>query len=142
MRLLPDVEFHEDMRLFVWRPCGLLNEASVNKVISALGDLEAAMKEPFNRFADTLGADDVDLNFRYVIHVSLYRRLTYAGRPPVKSAILATESTIIHYAKLHALITQGSPINAQIFHDRKAAAQWLGVSVDRLTAPVAGKQPE
>src|SRR5262249_19024413 len=115
MRLLPDVEFHEDIRLFVWRPCGLLNEASVNKVISALGDLEAAMKEPFNRFADTLGADDVDLNFRYVIHVSLYRRLTYSGRLPIKSAVLATDSTIIHYAKLHALITQGSPINVQIF---------------------------
>ena len=132
MRLLPDVEFHEDIRLFVWRPCGLLNEASVNKVISALGDLEAAMKEPFNRFADTLGADDVDLNFRYVIHVSLYRRLTYSGRPPIKSAVLATDSTIIHYAKLHALITQGSPINVQIFREREAAAQWLGVPTERL----------
>ena len=138
MKLPRDLEFLEDIRLLVWRPLGLLNEASVNKVISTLGDLEAAIKEPFDRFADTLGADEVDLNFRYVIHVSLYRRLTYAGRPPVKSAILATDSTMIHYGKLHALITQGSSINAQVFHERAAAADWLGVPVARLTPPAAG----
>ena len=132
MKLPPDLEFHDDIGLLVWRPRGLLDEASVNKVISALGDLEAARKDPFDRFADTVGADDVDLNFRFVIHVSLFRRLTYSGRPPVKSAILATESTIIHYAKLHAVITQGSPINVQIFREREAAAQWLAVPAERL----------
>ena len=136
MKLPPDLEFHEDIRLLVWRPRGLLDEASVNKVISALGGLEAARKDPFDRFADTLGADDVDLNFRYVIHVSLYRRLTYAGRPPVKSAILATESTIIHYAKLHALMTQGSPINVRIFNNRDSVAEWLEVPIERLIAPI------
>ena len=132
MKLPPDLEFLDDIGLLIWRPRGLLNEASVNKVVSVLADLEAKMKEPFDRFSDTLGADEVDLNFRYVIHVSLYRRLTYAGRPPVKSAILATDSSIIHYAKLHALITQGSSINVQIFRERLAAAQWLAVPVDRL----------
>ena len=138
MKLPPDVEFYEDIRLLVYRPRGVIDEASVNKVISVLADLEASMKEPFNRFSDTLGADEVELNFRYVIHVSLYRRLTYAGKPPIKSAILTTDSTLIHYAKLHALMTQGSPIKVQIFQEREKAADWLGVSVDRLTAPLAG----
>ena len=139
MNLTPDFEFHEDIRLLIWRPRGLLDEAAVNKVISVLADLEAKMKEPFNRFADTQATDEVELNFRYIIHVSLYRRLTYAGRPPVKSAILATDSTIIHYGKLHALMTQGSSIKAQVFHERDAAAQWLGVPTERLTAPSAGQ---
>jgi len=134
MKLPPDLEFLEDIGLLIWRPHGLLNETSVNKVVSVLADLEAEMKVPFDRYADTLEADEVELNFRYIIHVSLYRRLTYSGRPPVKSAILATDSTIIHYAKLHALITQGSPINVQIFRERLAAAQWLGVPTERLLA--------
>jgi hypothetical protein len=137
MNLPADVEFHEDIRLLVWRPKGLLNEATVNKVISVLADLESTMREPFDRFSDTLGADEIDLNFRYVIHVSLYRRLTYSAKPPVKSAILATDSGMIHYAKLHALITQGSPINVQIFREQEAAAQWLGVPLERLIAPSA-----
>jgi hypothetical protein len=34
---------------------------------------------------------------------------------------------------LHALLTQGSPINVRVFQDRKEAADWLGVFVERLT---------
>jgi hypothetical protein len=138
MNLPPDVEFHEDIRLLVYRPRGLMNEASVNRVVEIIGDLEARLKEPFNRFFDTLGHDEVELNFRYVIHVSLHRRLSYTGRPPIKSAILATDSTIVHYAKLHAVLTQGSPINVRIFKDRKEAAKWLKVPIDRLSAEAKG----
>ena len=75
MKLPPDVQFHEDIHLLVYRPRGLLNEAAVNKIIKVIGELEAKLKEPFNRFSDTLGHDEVELNFRYVMHVSLYRRL-------------------------------------------------------------------
>ncbi len=138
MKLPPDIQFHEDIRLLVYRPSGLLNEATVNKIIKVIGELEAKLKEPFNRFSDTLGHDEVELNFRYVLHVSLYRRLSYAGRPPIKSAILATDSTIIHYGRLHALLTQGSPINVRIFQDRQEAAQWLGAPLELLTAEPRG----
>ena len=127
-----DITFHPDLPLIIWRPSGVLNEASVNKAISLLGDLEAALKEPFDRFTDTLEADAVDLNFQYIVHVSLYRRLTYSGRPPVKSALLGTNETIVHYAKLHRLLTQGSPINFQVFDRREDAAEWLGVPIERL----------
>jgi hypothetical protein len=132
MKLPADVEFHEDLRLLVYRPIGTMNEASVNKILNILGDLETTHKEPFNRFFDTLGHDEVDLNFRYIIHVSLYRRLTYASRPTVKSAILATDSAIIHYARLHAMLTQGSPIHVRIFQDRDEAGKWLDVPVEVL----------
>ncbi len=134
MKLLPEIEFHDDIRLLIYRPRGVLNEAAINKVLSSVEDLEAKLQEPFNRFFDTVAADEVELNFKYIIQVSLHRRLSYAGRPRVKSAILATDSTMIHYGRLHALLTQGSPINVRIFQDRKEAAQWLGVPVERLTA--------
>ena len=137
MKLPPDVEFHEDIRLFVWRPRGLLNRAAVNRIITVVGELETTFKEPFNRFTDTVAAGAVDLNFEYMIRVSLYRRSFSAGRPPVKSAVLATDATAIHYARLHALLTQRSPIKVRIFQDRKEAAQWLGVPIERLTADTA-----
>jgi hypothetical protein len=137
MKLPPDVQFHEDIHLLVYRPRGFLNEASVNKIIRVIRELEAKLKGPFNRFADTLGQDDVELNFRYVMHVSLYRRLTYVNWPPIKSAILGTDSTIIHYAKLHALLTQGSAIKVRIFQDRQEAAKWLNVPIALLMPDVA-----
>src|SRR5256885_12276554 len=134
MKLAPDVEFHEDIRLLVFRPHGVIDEAAVKRIVSILEDLEAKLQKPFNRFSDTLVADEVELNFKYVIQVSLCRRLSYAGHPPVKSAILATDSTMIHYARLHALLTQGSPINVRVFKDRKETAEWLNVPIERLVA--------
>jgi hypothetical protein len=134
MKLAPDVEFHEDIRLLIYRPHGVINEQAIKKVISVLEDLEARLQEPFNRFADTVGADEVELNFKYVIQVSLCRRLSYAGHPPVKSAILATDSTMIHYGRLHAVLTQGSPINVRVFKDRQETAEWLNVPIERLVA--------
>ena len=138
MILLPeDVEFHEDIRLLIYRPRGVLNEQSVNKIVSIIGDLEAKSQEPFNRFLDTLGHDEVALNFRYVIHISLFRVLSYGDRPPVKSAILATDTTIAHYCQLHAIVTEDSPIDVRIFQKREEAANWLGVPIERLAPKFA-----
>ncbi len=134
-----DVEFHDDIRLLVYRPHGLLDEVSVNRIVKIVGDLEARLNEPFDRFFDTLGHDEVELNFRHVIQISLHRVLSYLDRPPVKSAILATDSTIAHYCQLHAIITEDSPINVRIFQEREEAAKWLGVPLERV-APRAPDQ--
>ena len=132
MKLASDVEFHEKARLLIYRPHGVINDQALKKVISILEDLEAKLQEPFNRFSDTLGANEVELNFKYVIQFSLCRRLSYAGHPPVKSAILAADSTMIHYARLHAVLTQGSPIKVRVFQDRQEAAEWLNVPIETL----------
>ena len=132
MKLPPELEFHEDIHLLIYRPQGVVDEAAVKRVVDVLEDLEEKLQKPFHRFSDTLAADEVELNFKYVIQVPLCRRLSYAGHPPVKSAILATDSTMIHYARLHALLTQGSPINVHVFKDRQEAANWLGLPIERL----------
>ena len=133
MKLPPDVEFHEDMRLLIHRPQGFFNKATVNRITMVIGELEYSLQEPFNRFFDTVAADASDLTFEYVIHIFLYRRCFYGNRPPIKSAILAIDATMAHYGRLHALLTQGSPIKVRVFQDRQEAAEWLNVPVERLT---------
>src|SRR4029453_15651422 len=113
--LPPDIEFHEDIRLFIYRPKGVINEAEINRVIGVIEGIEAATQEPFNRFSDTSETHEVELNFRCVIQASLHRRFAHKGRAPVKSAILATDSTIIHYARLLVLLTEGSSIKVHVF---------------------------
>src|SRR5437764_12049643 len=132
MTLPADIEFLEDVRLLIYKPRGSLDEASVTRAVKIVTDLEAKLKEPFNRFSDGSAIDRVELNYQYVIQVSLYRVLTYSDRPPVKSAILTTDPTIGHYFQLHAIITQDSPINVRIFREREDAAKWLRVPIERL----------
>ena len=64
------VQFHAKHRLLVWRPRGLLDETAVSEVIAALGQVEWELHEPFNRFLDAAGVEQVDLNYDYVISVA------------------------------------------------------------------------
>ena len=129
--LPPDVIFHQDPRLMIWRPRGIVNEKALNEILQFMGKEEAASDKPFNRFTDASLVESVDLNFRYIFHISLFRRLSYIGWP-VKSAILVTREDLIHYGKLHQILTQGSSIQVRIFQERIATAKWLGVSLESL----------
>jgi hypothetical protein len=132
IKLPPHMLFDHDLRLMVWRPRGILDEKAVNRLIKFIGDEEATSNKPFNRFSDTLSAEVVELNFNYIFHVCLFRRLSYAGRPPVKSAILISSLARAHYSKLVEIMMQGSPLKVRLFEDRAEAAKWLGFSVETL----------
>ena len=131
----PDVSFLREQRLLVWRPRGVLDEKTVNGIIAFIGAEEATSQTPFHRFSDVTAIEAVDLNFKYIFHVALYRRLSYAGRPPVKSAFLVKEEQTAHYTRLHAMITDRSPLQVKIFEDLAAAAAWLNVPTACLTIP-------
>jgi len=121
----------EEVALLVWRPEGVINEATVNQIIDYLANLEMRRKQPFNRFIDTGLAEAVDLNFRYIFHISLFRRLSYRG-PAVQTAIVAADDAISRYFKLHELLTQGSAIEVRHFKEYEPAAAWLKVPVEAL----------
>ena len=132
MQIPPNVQFHDDINLLVWKPRGIMNEAMVNKILSYLAKKETMSHKPFDRFIDTSAQEGIDLSFKYVFHVALYRRLTYAGRPPVKSAFLVTKPEVAHLVRIHATMTDQSPLQVEMFEQRQAAADWLGVPIDRL----------
>jgi hypothetical protein len=132
MKLPPDVRFEPEVDLLVWKPRGVLSEKVVNKIIAFIREQEALSESSELRFIDTTALTAVELNFRYVFHVALYRRLSRAGRPTLKSAFWIKDQAFGHYFKLHALLTDHSPLQAKIFEEREAAAKWLGVSVDLL----------
>jgi hypothetical protein len=128
----PGVECIEDAHLLIWRPRGVLNESLVNKILAFVADQEGKFGRSFNRFTDLSALDSVDLSFKYVFHVALYRRLSRAGRKTLKSAFLVTTPEIARSIKLHALLTDYSPLQVSIFTERKAAAKWLDVPIEIL----------
>ncbi len=142
MNLPADVECIEEASLFIWRPHGVLNEAAVNKILVFVGDQEAKFGRPFNRFTDMSALDAVDLTFRYVFHIALYRRLSRAGREVVKSAFLVIDPDIARYVKMHAILTDHSPLKVAMFEKVEAAAKWLGAPVEKLRAEKQQRSPQ
>ena len=134
-KLPPDIFFKPAIHLLVWRPRGLLNEGAVNKVIAFIRDIEAKSDDNELRFIDTSGLNAIALNFRYVFHVALYRRTSRMGKRSIKSAFLVKNPEFEHYFKLHAILTDHSPLQVQLFKEIKAAADWLGVPLEVLQAP-------
>jgi hypothetical protein len=130
----PDVTFLEAHALFVWKPRGVLDEATINKIIAFIGKEEATFGKSFDRFTDMSSVDSVELNFKFIFHVALYRRLSYAGRPKVKSAFYVCTPAAAHYVKLHTVLTDHSALNVALFEEREAAAKWLDVPVEVLIA--------
>ena len=116
----------------VYRPRGILDEAEVNRVIGFLETEEDRAEKPFNRFTDNSKLDAVNLEFDFIFRVSLHRRLIYAQRPPVKSAIYVNSPAIARVAKIHAILTDRSPLQVKLFEDFEGAAKWLGVTVETL----------
>jgi hypothetical protein len=139
MKLPPDVIFHDDIRLMVFRPGGVLNENRVNMIVEFLDKEEARGEKPFNRFTDTSGLVAIDLDFGFVFRVALHRRLVYTlhsyaddRRQPIKSAFYVTSPAAAEVVKTHALVTEHSPIQVAMFKDLAEAAKWLGVSQETL----------
>ena len=116
----------------LWKPHGILDQALVNEVVAFIDTAERRASKPFHRFADLSALDAVDLNFKFVFDIALHRRLSYAPHPPVKSAFYVTSPATTHYVKLHALLTDHSPLDVALFTDRAATAMWLGVPDEAL----------
>ena len=133
MKLPAHVLFRKDLSLLVWKPRGIMDESTVNEMVAFIEAVEKRNSKPLNRFSDVSALDAVDLNFNFVFHVALGRRLSAKRKPAVKSAFYVTSSDTVHYAKLHAMLTDYSPLHVALFTDRAAAAKWLGVPLEALS---------
>src|SRR4029078_9438543 len=116
----------------VWKPHGILDQSLVNEIVAFLGAAEERVQKPFNRFVDLSEPDAVDLNFSFVLHPALPRPPAFTSHPPVKTAFYVTSPDTTHYARLHAMLTDHSPLHVSLFTERAAAAKWLGVPVEAL----------
>ena len=132
LKLPAHVLFRKDLSLMLWKPHGTLDEGIVNEMVAFIEVAEERASKPFNRFADLSALDMVDLNFKFVFHIALHRRLASASHSPVKSAFYVTSPETAHYAKVHAMLTDYSTLDVALFTEREAAAKWLSVPVEVL----------
>jgi hypothetical protein len=132
VKLPARVLFRKDLSLILWKPRGILDKSTVNDIVAFIEAVEKRTNKPLNRFSDVSALDAVDLNFKFVFHAALGRRLSAAPRPAVKSAFYVISQETTHYIKLHAMLTDYSPLRVALFTDRAAAAKWLAVPLEAL----------
>jgi hypothetical protein len=130
--LPPDVLFHPDPLLVVYRPRGILTEDRIQEIVDMLDQHEATAAKPFNRFTDLSKLDALDIDFKTMIRISLHRRLTYAQYAAAKSAFYVTSPAAARAVKVHVLLTDHSPLKTKMFDQLESAAKWLGVSMQTL----------
>jgi hypothetical protein len=135
MKLPAHVLFRKELSLILWKPHGTLDQALVNEVVAFVETAEKRAHKPFNRFTDMSALDMVDLNFKFVFEIALHRRLSAAPKPAVKSAFYVTSPATTHYTKLHAMLTDFSPLDVSLFTDRAEVAKWLDVPEEALIIP-------
>jgi len=128
MNMPPNIQFRDEAELLVWHPRGVLDQAQVDRIILFLNEEENLLGKEFNRFTDLSRIDAIDLTFKYVFQVALHRRISRLGREPIKSAFFVTSPAVERYVKLHAVLTDHSPLKVELFEERRAAAEWLGVA--------------
>jgi len=75
LKLPAHVLFRKELSLLVWKPHGILDQALVNEIVAFVEAAEERVRKPFNRFVDLSALDAVDLNFSFVFHIALHRRL-------------------------------------------------------------------
>ena len=119
MKLPAHVLFRKKVSLILWKPRGVLDQSTVDEMMEFIEAVEKRNSKPLDRFNDLSALDAVDLNFDFVFHVALGRRL---GRARARSEIrlLRDEPDQYHYAKLHAMLTDYSPLDVTLFTDRVA----------------------
>jgi len=132
VKLPARVLFRKDLSLILWKPRGILDESTVNDIVTFIDAVEKRNSKPLNRFSDVSALDAVDLSFKFVFHAALGRRLSAASRPAVKSAFYVMSQETTHYIKLHAMLTDYSPLHVALFTDSAAVAKWLAVPLDAL----------
>lgn len=130
LKLPEHVLYRKSLSLMLWKPHGVLDEALIKEMVTFIEAVEKRSGKPFNRFIDFSALDMVDLNFKFVFHIALHRRVSYAKYPAIKSAFYVTSQATAHYAKLHAMLTDYSPLEVDLFGDLASAAKWLGVPIE------------
>jgi len=118
LKLPAHVLFRKDLSLILWKPRGILDESTVNEVVEFIVAVEKGNREPLNRFSDLSALDAVDLNFDFVFHVALGRRLSAAPRPAVKSAFYVATPAGTHYVKLHGMLTDYAAVRGLVHRSR------------------------
>jgi hypothetical protein len=96
-------------------------------MVHYIGFEEAVAEQPFHRYSDLTRLTAIHLDFKEITELVAMRRASYDDGPPVKSAILATSTSVYGVGRMFAALMEPGPIDVKVFRSVEEAASWLAV---------------
>jgi hypothetical protein len=127
----PHTRFYPELSLVTWRPRGVFDSESAEKVLAFVEQAERQAERPFNRYTDLNGITEMRLRARHAFSIAERRAQV---RLPVKSAFFSTRLLSFGFAKMIETLMEGATIEVRAFRKREPAAEWLGVPLKILVA--------
>jgi hypothetical protein len=118
--------------LLVGRLKGVLDPKMAAKIVEFVEIKEIAARTGFNRFCDMTQLEGIDLSSEDVIQLAARRRMFNPNDIRVKSVFFARDPLAFGIARMYERILNSPRIEVRVWDDIQAAADWLGVNVDRL----------
>lgn len=123
----------ESDALMVGRPKGILDADLADKLLRFIEIKEVETETGFNRFCDLTRLEGIRLSLTDIVDLTDRRRSFNPNDVRVKSALLAIHPLAFGIARMYEQLLESHRIEVQVFRQLEAAAEWLGVSPDRLT---------
>jgi hypothetical protein len=134
----PHARYHPAWELITWHPQGVLDDALLDRIAAFIEIQEQVVTAPpFNRFADLSGLTDIRVRIGHVFEVAERRRQDRFGMKPVKSAFYCDKIVGFGIARMYEALMEGSSVEVRAFRERAAAAEWLEVPGEVLSAATA-----
>jgi hypothetical protein len=127
------VDVDESDALAITRPRGVLDAEMAAEIVAFVETKEVQIETGFNRFCDLTQLDGIRLSCAEIIQLAVRRREFNPNQIPVKSAFLATNPLMFGIARMYEQMLQSPRIEVSVWRDPQAAADWLGVKLDRLS---------
>jgi len=122
----------ESDSLLVGRPKGILDADLARRIVDFIEIKEAAIETGFNRFCDLTRLEGINLTSNDVELLAARRSAYNPNLIRVKSAFLAPHLLDLAVVALYQILLQSPRIEVRVFRRLEEAAEWLGVSPERL----------
>ena len=118
--------------LMVVRPKGILDAATAERIIEFIELKEEQVETGFNRFCDLTLLDEIQLSPAEVLHLAVRRREFNPNTVHVKVAFLANNDFAFEIACMYERLLNSPRIEVRVWSNLQAAADSLGVELERL----------
>jgi hypothetical protein len=127
-----DVYVIEGDALMVGRPKGILDAQTAARIVEFIEIKEMETETGFSRFCDLSRLEAIHLSFAEVLTLAKRGSLFNPNEVRVKSAFLASNPLAFGIARMYERLLKSPRIEVRVFSELDAAAEWLGVTSDRL----------